>query len=83
MCGMIVVPMVTWGTLGDAESISYSSITELTIETGTGTNSVDVESTSDAGITITAQGGTDTYEIQLGALAGTVSVNNVTADATY
>ena len=68
---------VTWGTQ-TVESISYSSITNLTLVTGLGNNTVEIQSTAEAGVTVNAQGGTDTYMVDLGSLAGPVTVANPT-----
>ena len=65
---------MNWGTEETLETITYSAISTLTVETGSGTNSVEVQSTSSAGVTINAQGGTDNYTVNLGILAGPVTV---------
>jgi hypothetical protein len=71
----VAADQVSWGTQ-TAEVIHYTTgIDSLAVDTAAGTNSVQIDSTSAAGVTVNAQGGTNTYVVAMGSLAGTVALN--------
>jgi Ca2+-binding RTX toxin-like protein len=58
-----------------AETVSYSGIKNLSVYDGTaGNDTVTVNSTSTAGVTINGQGGADNYLVYVGSLAGPVAI---------
>ncbi|MEQ1824517.1 MAG: matrixin family metalloprotease [Pirellula sp.] len=70
---------VTWGANAE-QSINYSSMANLNVVPGLGINTVQIYSTATADVTISSQGGSDSYRVQLGNLASPVTIDNSTSN---